>query len=449
MNTNDLTAKLDSFCEKERFAALQTLIETESEKTESPEKGWINMHCHTFFSYNAYGYSPAHIAWEARRRKLDAAGIVDFDCLDGTKEFLECGRMLKLKTCAGFETRAYIPEYSDVVINSPKEPGVFYVAGTGFIAPPTEGTKAADTLNSMRQRAKNRNIIMMEKINDYLGKDAAIDYEKDVIPRTPSGNATERHMLSAYEGKMRKNIPDSDRRAAFWASKLNEPESEVSDIIDSPTQLKGLIRRKLMKFGGIGYAEPDPNSFPDLSEAIEMTLECGALPSACWLDGASEGEKDAGKHLKFLRDKGCLSVTIIPDRNWNVDEGDYQWKVGKLDEIVSVGKQLDMIVLAGTEMNKSGNKFVDDFSTSALSKHLETFRKGAFASWGHTLLMMTAGIGITGKWSRRHFGEDVAGRNEFFVQIGSQQYPDEDQFKKLGEWGSQGTPDDYMNILDT
>ena len=108
-----------------------------------------------------------------------------------------------------------------------------------------------------------------------------------------------------------------------------------------------------------------------------------------------------------------------------------------------------MIVLAGTEMNKSGNKFVDDFSTSALSKHLESFRTGAFASWGHTLLMMTAGIGITGKWSRRHFGEDLAGRNEFFVQIGSQQYPDEDQFKKLGEWGSQGTPDDYMKILDT
>ena len=28
-----------------------------------PEKEAANMHCHTFYSFNAYGYSPAGLAW--------------------------------------------------------------------------------------------------------------------------------------------------------------------------------------------------------------------------------------------------------------------------------------------------------------------------------------------------------------------------------------------------
>jgi hypothetical protein len=44
------------------------------------------LHAHTFFSYNAYGYSPSHFAFLARIRGLAVAGIVDFDMLDGMEE---------------------------------------------------------------------------------------------------------------------------------------------------------------------------------------------------------------------------------------------------------------------------------------------------------------------------------------------------------------------------
>jgi hypothetical protein len=37
-------------------------------------RGIANMHCHTFFSFNAYGYSPTGLAWLARQRGYRTAG---------------------------------------------------------------------------------------------------------------------------------------------------------------------------------------------------------------------------------------------------------------------------------------------------------------------------------------------------------------------------------------
>ncbi len=68
----------------------------------------VNLHAHTFFSYNAYGYSPSKFAWLARKAGLAAAGIVDFDVLDGVDEFLEAGRLIGLRTCGSLNrARSY------------------------------------------------------------------------------------------------------------------------------------------------------------------------------------------------------------------------------------------------------------------------------------------------------------------------------------------------------
>ena len=54
----------------------------------------VNLHAHTFCSYNCYGYSPTKYAWLARNAGLAVAGIVDFDVLDGLDEFYEAGRLV-------------------------------------------------------------------------------------------------------------------------------------------------------------------------------------------------------------------------------------------------------------------------------------------------------------------------------------------------------------------
>ena len=130
----ELERKLDSFDPDERKQALTALCEkAEAGEIDLSEPGTdVNMHCHTFFSYNTYSYSPSKFAWLARKAGLAVAGVVDFDVLDALDEFLTAARMLGLKACAGLETRVYVPEFATRVINSPGEPGISYHMGVGF-----------------------------------------------------------------------------------------------------------------------------------------------------------------------------------------------------------------------------------------------------------------------------------------------------------------------------
>src|SRR5512139_340912 len=92
----DLEASLNDFDPGVRSRALAELM-TRSQQQEialEPEANVANLHCHTFFSFNAYGHSPTSLAWLAKRRGFRLMGIVDFDVLDGVDEFLNaCERV--------------------------------------------------------------------------------------------------------------------------------------------------------------------------------------------------------------------------------------------------------------------------------------------------------------------------------------------------------------------
>jgi hypothetical protein len=418
---------------------IASLVKSGEVTVPSP-KPEVNLHYHTFFSFNANGWSPSRIAWESQKYGLEVAGIVDFDVLDGTVEFLEAGRLLGLKTTAGFETRVFIPEYHDRVINSPKEPGVYYLVGTGFVSSPASGTPAGRTLGDMAGRARQRNLAMVAKINGCLDP-VRLDYEHDVLPLTAAGNATERHMLAAYEEKAQQVFPDEAARAEFWSQKLGDPVEKVRAALGNSPAFRDLIRSRLMKHGGVGYAQPEAGSFPPIEDVNRMTLSEGAVPSGCWLDGTSAGEADPRAHFAFLRDKGCVTITIIPDRNWDVPESERALKVGKLDEAIAAARSLDLPVLVGTEMNKFGNKFVDGFDSPAMAPHLEEFRRGAHIVWAHTLLKMTARVGYTGRWADQHFGGRTRDKNEFFQRIGAAPYPSEDVVRELVKLGPDAEPE--------
>ena len=87
---------LDSFGAGERREALEGLwLKARAGEIELGAIGsQLNIHCHTFFSFNAYGYSPTRFAWKARKEGLALAGIVDFDVLDGLDELQTAGRMM-------------------------------------------------------------------------------------------------------------------------------------------------------------------------------------------------------------------------------------------------------------------------------------------------------------------------------------------------------------------
>ncbi len=67
-----LEAELNHFDRQVRARALvelASLAEAGSLRLE-PESRVANMHCHSFFSFNAYGHSPSSLAWLAGGRTI-------------------------------------------------------------------------------------------------------------------------------------------------------------------------------------------------------------------------------------------------------------------------------------------------------------------------------------------------------------------------------------------
>jgi hypothetical protein len=381
-----LVQRLDDFNPEVRGKALRelkALAEQGVVKT-APGQGWVNLHGHTFFSFNAYGFSPSRFLWEAFSLGLEMAGIVDFDVLDGLEETLDAAQILGMKAEVGIETRVFVKEYGTRVINSPGEPGIFYLMGTGFFRRPEKGSRAETVLNSLRKRAKSRNLLVIRKVNEHLNP-VTVDYENDVLPLTPKGNATERHILSAYDRKASTVFPEVKKRIEFWSETLKLPAETIAVKSEKPHDFQELLRSKLMKGDGVGYVKPDSKTFPSLEEAVEMISATGAIPTGTWLDGTSEAEKDPEELLVFMKEKGLGILNLIPERNYNLkDPAEKAVKVSNLDAVMAAARKLNMTVVAGTEMNKYGQPLVDNFAAPELRPYLEDFRKGGRLLWEHT-----------------------------------------------------------------
>lgn len=404
-----LEVALDDFDIEIRKQALVELKKISSDVS-SDDGIEVNLHAHTFFSYNAYGYSPSHYAWLAKERGLSVAGIVDFDVLDGLDEFIDAGKTIGLKTCVGIESRVFVPEFSERVINSPGEPGVSYHLGLGMTDSEPVGW-AGDFLAGMRKMAAGRNKELIRRVNSALDE-VQIDVDTDVLPLTPSGNATERHICLAYARKAAERFSD-DNGASFWAEKLGVEDEEL-DVPEGP-RLLDLIRAKMMKRGGPGYVQPGQGTFPELAEMNRFILESGGVPVITWLDGTTEGEQDIDELIAVEMASGGAMINIIPDRNFTAGVKDEKLK--NLQDIMVKARELGLPVLVGTEMNKAGNLFVDDFCSEELSPFRKDFINGAYIIYAHSVLQREAGIGYLGDWAEKQF-DTVFAKNDFFAELG-------------------------------
>ncbi|MFC1463186.1 hypothetical protein ACFLQU_06260, partial [Verrucomicrobiota bacterium] len=369
-----LEEQLNEFDPAVRREALDRLAATDA--IPATEGTNVNMHLHSFFSYNALDYSPSRIAWEARKTGLCSAGLCDFDVLDGLEEFLAAGVTLGLRTTVNLETRAFLNEYADHDISSPGEPGVTYIMGAGFARVPAEGSHQAEGLAGYRARARSRNVALMDRINPKL-PDIAIDYEKDVLPLTPAGAATERHMVRAYINKTKQAFPDAAGTAEFLAGLLEKPLEETIELIADLPSLEDAIRARLVKRGGIGYEQPSVDTFPTVDDFVNWVASCEAMPMTTWLDGTSTGEQNGRALLECMKDKGAVALNIIPDRNWNVsDPGARDAKRANLAAVIEAAEEMGLPINIGTEMNKRGLPFVDDLDGQVLKLYRESFLRG-------------------------------------------------------------------------
>jgi hypothetical protein len=427
-----LERQLDDFDRGRRSEALTSLWRAAERGEDTlPEPGAdVNLHAHTFFSYNAYGYSPSKFAWLARKAGLAVAGIVDFDVLDGVDEFLDAGRRIGLKCCAGLESRVFVPEFATLEINSPGEPGVAYNMGVGF-------PRAASHpfLAEMRAAAERRTRGIIVRVNAYLDP-VKLDFDLDVAPLTPSGNATERHLCEAYERKALEVLPDAARRTAFWMERLGGAPAESA-------KLQGLIRAKTMKRGGVGYVAPDRGSFPEMAKMNRFVAEAGAIPTVAWLDGASEGERRMEAFVDIAVASGAAALNVIPDRNYT--PGKPEAKLKNLYEVVALAERRGFPVIAGTEMNAPGQKFVDSFSSAELKPLAPMFLRSAYIVYAHSVLQRAGGLGYLSEWAKARFAS-VAAKNDFYVAAGRALRPGAEE--KLGALDADVSPKHVLARLD-
>ena len=414
--TLKLETELNSFNPEIRRNALLKLSEVVTENF-PPGKN-VNMHFHSFFSYNSKNWSPSRIAWEVRKAGLYAAGLCDFDVLDGLDEFLEAGEILGLRAVVNLETRAYFREYADAEINSPGEPGVTYIMGAGFTEISAPGTAQVSVLAEYRQRAQERNVGLIGRINAKLDE-IAVDYENDVLPLTPAGAATERHIISAYINKAETVFRDKNALKSFWSEILGKSPEETGALIKDLPKLEDIVRARLAKKGGIGYIQPSIDTFPSVDDFIKWVAACKAIPMMTWLDGTSTGEANTQAMLDCMQEKGAAALNIIPDRNWNIaDPRVKAVKIAKLAEIIAAADAMGMPVNIGTEMNKRGQPFADNLNGEILHKHKNIFLKGARIMTGHTILTKFANFPYCGVKANERF-TDIFAKNRFFESVGA------------------------------
>jgi hypothetical protein len=386
------------------------------------------------------------LAWLGKKKGYKLMGIVDFDVLDGVDEWLEACDLVGLRGSAGMETRAFAPEFADSVINSPGEPGVTYHMGIGFTSgriPDSVAHIAAD----LRERAQQRNLGMLQRVNAYLDP-VIVDYETDVLPLTPAGNATERHMVVAFVKAAQRQTDDP---AAFWADRLDASKADIIELMgesgDGPG-LQNLIRKKLMKRGGVGYVQPGPDAFPTIEEFHSLIEACGALPCAAWLDGTTAGEQRMEELLEWLIGKGVVALNIIPDRNWNIaDPVGRKQKVGNLHRVVELAQKLDLPINVGTEMNSFGNKLIDDFDAPELAPVRRAFLDGASFIYGHTVLQRVLGLGYQSDWAKSHLPTRAA-RNAFYTRAGALIPPGKRGADQLRNLDPTLSPDEILKTID-
>ncbi len=437
-------ANLNDFAPAVRANALVELTSLAQQGAISlePEADVANMHCHTFFSFNAYGHSPTSLAWLAKRRGFKLIGIVDFDVLDGVDEFLAACEVAGVRGSAGVETRVFIPEFATREINSPGEPGVSYHMGIGFTASRAPETAAA-ILADMRQRAVQRNQGMMARLNDYLAP-VAIDYQRDVLSLTPGGNATERHMLVAYTRAAERMVPNP---VEFWADRLNTKPDQIATIMNDTPKFQNLVRSKLMKRGGVGYVQPGPDTFPTVEEFHQLIVQCGALPCATWLGGTSAGEQAIEELLELLIGKGVVALNVIPDRNWNIAGFETRrLKVQNLYDVVRLAQALALPLNVGTEMNSPGQKLVDDFDAPELAPVRKPFMDGAHFIYGHSALQRALGLGYQSEWAQTYLSSRRE-RNDFYTRVGYQAPPGREGLARLRQLDATMSPADILSKL--
>ena len=115
--------------------------------------------------------------------------------------------------------------------------------GAGFARRPRTGLAAGRDGWRATGGARRRAQRGPDRTHQPAVPDIAIDYDGDVLPLTPAGAATERHIISAYVNKAADALPPTPAaRAAFWAELLALEHGEAPALLDDRPRWRNVVR---------------------------------------------------------------------------------------------------------------------------------------------------------------------------------------------------------------
>ncbi len=91
-----------------------------------------------------------------------------------------------------------------------------------------------------------------------------------------------------------------------------------------------------------------------------------------------------------------------------------------------------MPIFVGTELNRYGQKFVDDFDSPYLAPLAPYFLESASLLWGHMVMELGSRRGYTSEWARKHLPHRRE-RNAFFARLGEQVKASEEAIERIAE----------------
>jgi hypothetical protein len=369
---------------------------------------YVNLHIHTNESFSVFS-SPTESVWYACQEGIEYFGINDHYSIAGHEEFGRACRIAGLRAAFSIEAIGRDSEAQNAGnrYNDPGNPGRLYLVGKGVVRDLKPGSPGYKTLATMRGAIRERNRKILVKLNDYAasrGVELSLSYDA-VEGLTPSGNATERHVVQSFCLAVEKKYPDVQERADTY--KLLIGELPESGIVEDPAALQDLVRSRLVKNGRPCFVEEDDRAFTSLENLVSMYLEYGAVPTYPFMGNPiTEEEADLDILLERVQKKKMYALDMI----------DYRTEIGRAYEIMNAARTYQLPLFIGTEHNtKSMMPLVGPVEREP--GLMDYFEKSARFVIGHQLLSSMCGFGAVDDQGNPRI-QDNGERFTFFSEAG-------------------------------
>ncbi|MFC2115668.1 hypothetical protein ACFLTU_04295 [Bacteroidota bacterium] len=310
-------------------------------KKEIPQ---VNAHLHTPYSFSSFDSIPA-IFEQAVNENVRVLGINDFFLSDGFREFHEEGISSGIFPMFNIEIVALMlkEQYDRFRINDPVNPGRCYLSGKGLDYPFHLDEALSCQLQNAGYEIQLHVKEIIEKANLILqGLDPKLSLKYSEVKRIFAREfVTERHISKAIRSLIFEKYKDplERKKAIMDLCETGECSADINDY----ASVENEIRSGLLKSGGKAFVSEEQTAFLPVSEALQIILKAGGIPSYSVLLDDEKGrctEYEANKQILMneLLSHNIHCIEFIPSRN----------KPDILKDYARYFRKNDFLVLFGT-----------------------------------------------------------------------------------------------------